>query len=87
VHDYQRGGTKLIQELEQAYQGDYDACRVALGEVKLTLRDMYREARRRINGGVKQLKGDSLTVMKKDWNESQKALLGQLRVVVDFVNA
>ncbi|KAH0558767.1 hypothetical protein GP486_004590 [Trichoglossum hirsutum] len=87
VHDYQRSGTKLIQELEKTYQGDYDACRVALGEARLTLKDMYSEARRHINGGMKQLKGDSVAMAKKDWNESQRALLCQLRAVVDFVNA
>jgi hypothetical protein len=87
VHDYQRGGTKLIQELEQAYQGDCDAYQVALEEVRMALRDKCTEARRRINGDVKQLKGNNVATARKGWSDGQKALLSQLRAVMDFVNA
>ena len=53
----------------------------------MALRDLYTEARRHINEDVKQLEGNSVATAKKDWYASQRALLGQLRAVMDFANA
>ncbi|KAH0536350.1 hypothetical protein FGG08_006776 [Glutinoglossum americanum] len=87
VHDYQRGGTKLIQELEQSYQRDCDAYRVALGEVSIALKGKFIEARGRINEDVKQLKGSSVAAARKDWSDGQKVLMSRLKAAMDFVNA
>ncbi|KAI9782470.1 MAG: hypothetical protein M1839_004956 [Geoglossum umbratile] len=87
VHDYRRGGAKLIQELAKAYQEDYDAHQAALGKMRLALRDLLTKARRRINKGVKHLKEDDVAAARKNWNDRQKALLGQLREVTHLVNA
>jgi len=78
VHDYQRGGAKLIQELAQTYQEDCTAYQVALGKMRLVMRDVLARTRYHINKGVKQLKENSVAAAKKDWNDRQKALLGQL---------
>jgi hypothetical protein len=78
VHDYRRGGAKLIQELTQAYQEDCTAYQVALGKMRLVMRDVLAKTRHRINKGVKQLKENNVATAKKDWSDRQKALLGQL---------
>ncbi|KAI9772319.1 MAG: hypothetical protein M1840_001068 [Geoglossum simile] len=87
VHDYRRGGAKLIQELAQVYQEDYNAYQVALGKTTLAMRDLLTKTRRRIHRGVKQLKEKNMAAVKKDWSDRQKAQLGQLADATHLVSA
>ena len=87
MHDYRRGGAKLIQELAQAYQEDYNAYQVALRKLRLVMRDVLTKAKRRINKGVKQLKETNMGRARKDWNDRQKALLGKLAEAAHSVSA
>ena len=82
VKEYQRGGTRIIEEMEKTHQGDYQEFQIAIDGLKTELGKTYRGTIAEIERNARLARKNPVGKSEKEWRVERDNLMGSIDAAI-----